>query len=131
MLAHEYGADPLSAVVAAYCHDTGRIDDTKDPEHGKRSWQRCAEVVSLRFPTVSLEVMRLAIEDHPLGNTSNVPLIASLWDADRIDLMRFGSELDSRFFSDPRSLTLASILDAADSWGTYSNSNELVWVVPV
>jgi hypothetical protein len=128
MLACEYGADPLAAVVAAYCHDCGRVNDDKDPEHGKRSWARCAAAVSQRFPTVPMEMLRTAIEEHPFGKISTEPLIAALWDADRIDLMRFGpNKLESRFFSNSRALKLASVLDGYDFWGTYSQCNELFW----
>jgi HD domain len=126
ILAHEYGADPLSAVVGAYCHDCGRRsngDVGSLTGHGRRSWARCSEVISTRFPTVSLDVLQEAIEDHSLGKTTSVALIASLWDADRIDLMRFGAGLnglDSTLLSDSRALKLASILEES---GWY----EAVW----
>lgn len=117
MLARTYGADPLFAVVAAYCHDCGRLNDGEDPEHGKRSWQRCADSVSRLFTGAPLDQLRVAIEEHPLGMTSDVPLIAALWDADRVDLMRLGYKLESRFFSDSRAMKLAETLRVVDFWG--------------
>jgi uncharacterized protein len=114
ILAWQYGADMFAAVVAAYCHDCARENDGPDPGHGARSWQRCAGVLRDLFPGLPMKALRLAIEDHSLGSTTQAPLIASLWDADRIDLMRLGYELDPLRFSRPEALRLADLMRSVD-----------------
>jgi HD superfamily phosphohydrolase YqeK len=112
ILAYEYGADPLAAVVAGYCHDVGRLRDGKDPEHGRRGWEMSRETLNRQFPHLVSCDLQFAIEHHTAGWTSDIPLIAALWDADRIDLMRFGRppvlhKLDASRMSRPLAMALA------------------------
>jgi len=115
ILAYEYGADAFFTCIAAYCHDLGRINDGTDPDHGQRSWQICKHYLQDILPPPQFNLAQIAIENHSDGTVSSDPLIASIWDADRIDLIRFGrppvlEKLDPHRFSNPTALKLAALL---------------------
>ena len=92
-------------LVASYFHDVGRLGDAKDYGHGMRSAEVLREKASKLFPSADFDSIIFAIEHHsdakaPDGNYPVVvnydirhnvnPLIAMcLWDADRLDLLRY------------------------------------------
>jgi len=91
--------EPSEDILAAlYCHDIGRIDDSKDDEHGKRSVTVFEDKIYSFFNHLDFATISFAIENHqsytrPLVwqyDTSDinatVPIV--LWDADRLDLPR-------------------------------------------
>ena len=119
ILAWEYGADPFAATLAAYCHDSGRSKDGKDFDHGLKSWEKCGVIISQMVTDKQSESIKNAIILHTNGLTSTDPLIAALWDGDRIDLIRFGhppilEKLDPERFSHPEALKLAGLLLPVD-----------------
>ena len=106
ILAYSYGADPRYAALAGWCHDCVRTSDGREAGHGWASWQRAEPVLRQRFTDLPWESLREGVVDHSDGRLSDDPLVAALWDADRIDLMRFGkpprlSKLDRKRFSRP------------------------------
>jgi hypothetical protein len=119
ILAHTYGADPFAAVLAAYCHDAGRGQDGSDHDHGKQSWVMCSSIIVELVEPARVGSVELAITGHTDGRVCEDPLVAALWDADRIDLIRFGrppvlEKLDARRFSRPEALRLAELLLPVD-----------------
>jgi len=128
ILSYAYGADPVAAVAAAYCHDLGRIQDGKDADHGRRGWALCKPILESRLPTVMSPSLQYAIEMHSAGQISDDPIVAALWDADRIDLMRFGrppvlSKLDASRMSRPEAMHLAATVIEFDLSYSESISN--------
>jgi uncharacterized protein len=91
-LAQETGADPEVLELFAYLHDSKRLSDGWDLEHG----QRAAEfVLSLKgsLLTISEERLRLlayACARHSDGLTEADVTVQTCWDADRLDLGRIG-----------------------------------------
>jgi hypothetical protein len=115
ILSWEYGAECFPAVLAAFCHDAGRTMDGREPDHGTKSWMICEEAIRSLVDKKYIGIMKRAITGHTDAQTSTDPIIASVWDADRIDLMRFGhppvlSKLDPGRFSRPKALRLAEML---------------------
>jgi HD superfamily phosphodiesterase len=115
ILAWEYQADPFAATLAAYCHDAGRLQDGTESGHGAQSWEKCEGIIRPLVNTQQAESIKNGIILHTEGQTSRDPLIAALWDADRIDLIRFGhppilSKLDPARFSRPEALKLAELM---------------------
>ncbi|MFW6450231.1 MAG: HD domain-containing protein [Nanoarchaeota archaeon] len=90
-------------LIAAYFHDSGRIHDPFDPEHGFRSamiLDSYKDKINYKF---DIESVRYAIINHcrKEGENGQMPVIqnmkndtidmriaACLWDADRLDLIR-------------------------------------------
>jgi uncharacterized protein len=85
------GADARVVRVFAAFHDSQRMHDGKDREHGARA----AEVVrqlkrKIHLSREQLETVSAALADHDRGLVSDDPTIGCAWDADRIDLVRLG-----------------------------------------
>lgn len=99
----------LKAVLtAAYLHDIGRIDDNPGPAHALRSARMASQFYPTGLTDRERKSIRFAIANHgdrrsPEGGfptTRNYreigeraliePIIAALWDADRLDMSRCG-----------------------------------------
>jgi uncharacterized protein len=84
-------------------HDSQRLGDGHDPEHGRRAAQL---VQRLHGEYFSLEAHRLdllvnACAGHVDGLTHDDPTVGLCWDADRLNLWRIGVEPAPRFLSTP------------------------------
>ena len=77
----------------AILHDSQRINEGKDPQHGARAERTVAELAyggCLNLATDDLAVLCLACRLHSTGVIDG-PLLAQIcWDADRLDLGRVG-----------------------------------------
>lgn len=113
------------AVVAAfaYLHDSQRENEWDDPMHGVRGAEY---VVALRMEGVldyldSEQTTRLsaAVCDHHRGMMCADPTIQACWDADRLDLTRFGVRPDVRLLGSVFALT-PGVIDAIwdEAWAT-------------
>ena len=87
------GADPELIFLFGLLHDTRRINEWHDPDHGRRA----AEIVPqlLQAGLVQLEPTRAAllvqaIANHVEGVTTLEPTVGCCWDADRLTLGRVG-----------------------------------------
>jgi hypothetical protein len=86
-------ADRLVAQIFALIHDTKRVNDDEDPEHGHRSAQYAKELFDqgrLKITESQLAVLMEACKYHNDGQVSDDPTIGVCWDADRLDLPRVG-----------------------------------------
>lgn len=82
-------------------HDSQRINDGYDPEHGQRAadWivtQQWADRLGI---TAYEGMLYDALVRHDQGGTSTNPLIGACWDADRSLLGRVGIDPDPSYFS--------------------------------
>lgn len=100
-------------VVALYAlfHDSMRLNDGADIDHGNRGWnlfERCTSIVDLEhiFHRNQREVLFEAIVEHSTGERSSHPTIAICWDADRLDLPRKALWPDTRFMSTSEGIAL-------------------------
>lgn len=101
------GADAEVVRVFALFHDSQRLTDGADPEHGARAAQAASRLAGggrLALSRVQLEVLEAALVDHDRGWTSTNPTIAACWDADRLDLTRLGVSIRPELLS-----TLAAV----------------------
>ena len=91
-IAESSGADLTVVRLFALLHDSCRLDDGRDLDHGPRA----AEMLDRIVPSVfaldrhRLELLRQAIRLHPSGLTTEEPTIGTCWDADRLDIDRVG-----------------------------------------
>ena len=92
-LADVEGADTEVVSLFALFHDSRRINDDADPDHG---WRGARLAESLYYESLipisgeQLRVLVYACENHTDETYCNIPTIACCWDADRLDLTRIG-----------------------------------------
>jgi uncharacterized protein len=91
-LAELTGADQEVVALFALFHDSRRINEDRDNDHGLRGGRFA---LSLRGTLVHLENARFellfeACRLHTDGQTTDDPTLAACWDADRLDLGRVG-----------------------------------------
>ena len=95
-LAASTGADLVVVEYFAALHDSRRLNDGLDPDHGPRA----AELVRTLDPSLlpldagQLDALAEACRTHTSGTTTADPTIATCWDADRLDLLRVGIRPD-------------------------------------
>lgn len=129
-IARENGADIEVVSLFALFHDSRRVNEMRDDEHGLRG----AELArSLRGTLVHLEDAQFetlfeACRLHTEGLTTDDPTIQACWDADRLDLGRVGitpranrlcSEHARRLieWADARAVAGHHPIDLLESWG--------------
>jgi uncharacterized protein len=82
-------------------HDTQRLNDGHDPDHGRRAGkylrQLHGEVFRLR--ETRLDLLTQACNAHADGLTTTDPTIGACWDADRLNLWRVGTKPSPKFLS--------------------------------
>jgi len=89
-LAGATGADTLVVEYFAFLHDLKRLNDGRDPLHGRRA----AEYVeTVRDTLIHLDDQQFdqlvhACAHHTDGTTHSDATICTCWDADRLDLAR-------------------------------------------
>jgi uncharacterized protein len=96
-LAAETGADPRTVFLFGLLHDTRRLNDTRDPDHGPRAAAFARELHGdgvLLLDEERLELLCLALELHANGQVSAEPTVGTCWDADRLHLTRLGFTLN-------------------------------------
>lgn len=103
------GADLLVVRLFAVFHDSERMNESIDPDHGHRAArlvkQRHGEWFRVSAPQLSL--LRAACRYHADGDVSDDPTIGCCWDADRLDLPRVGIEPHRDFMSTETGKNLA------------------------
>ena len=90
-IARSEGLDPLVPYLFGLVHDSQRLDDGNDPQHGPRAAAFVASARTGLFAALSdeqVEHLAQACDLHSNGMTEAHPLVQSCWDADRLDLAR-------------------------------------------
>jgi len=87
----------------AVLHDSCRLSDTSDPEHGERAAEYAKGMRGRLFDISDDQFGQLykACRLHNRGFISHDPTIGACFDADRMDLRRVGIEPDPSFISTP------------------------------
>jgi uncharacterized protein len=95
-LAEQTGANPDIVELFAYLHDSKRLNDGHDPQHGLRAARFAASLQGslLSLSDIDLELLRFACEFHTDGLTEADVTVQTCWDADRLDLGRIGIRPD-------------------------------------
>jgi len=95
-LSERTGADAGVVELFAWLHDSCRLDDGRDPDHGPRAATFARELRGVWFDLeeARFELLLQACEHHTRGRVEAPVTIATCWDADRLDLGRVGTEPD-------------------------------------
>jgi uncharacterized protein len=125
-LARDVGGDPLLVVLFAIFHDSMRFDEYHDPDHGKRGGflACCLNTELVGLTDDRLDLLYSACATHIDGDVSEDPTIGCCWDADRLDLIRFGKEIYPDLMSTTQGrlakaqARARALLDDAPDWAT-------------
>jgi uncharacterized protein len=101
LIARENGADVLVVRLFALFHDSRRLNDDSDPQHGPRGAILASQLHGDAF-TSTVQQLSLLVEacrDHTSGMHHPDPTIGACRDADRLDLGRVGITPHERFMS--------------------------------
>jgi uncharacterized protein len=89
-LAESTGANLAVVRLFAVLHDSKRIDEGDDPEHGPRAAEASAVLRGKLFDLSDAEfsLLYVACADHTTEHTHPDVTVQTCWDADRLDLGR-------------------------------------------
>ena len=95
------GADPAVVFLFALFHDSMRVNDGHDPQHGPRGAALARELRGGAFDLedAEMDLLRFACEEHTNGGVDPNPSVGACWDADRLNLWRVGIRPDARLLS--------------------------------
>ena len=85
--------NPLIVALFAYLHDSCRMNDGEDIDHGKRAAHLIDTIRDSHLKTVSdeeIELLKEACRLHTTVIKTSNPTIDACFDADRLDLWRVG-----------------------------------------
>ena len=101
------GADEQVVALFAVFHDSQRINESIDPEHGRRGAELAAHLRGREFKLSDdqFDLLQTACILHADGLTEADVTVQTCWDADRLDLWRVG------MWPDPRKLCTAAAKD--------------------
>ncbi len=91
-LAEMNGADKSVIEYFAFLHDSKRLNDGLDPEHGRRAAEFAKKELrkDIALEGKQFDLLLEAMEEHTHGVIHSDITIATCWDADRLDLYRCG-----------------------------------------
>jgi hypothetical protein len=101
IIANETRANVDLVELFALFHDSCRLNDSKDPDHGRRAAEWVASMRSdfSNIPEDLFQYLLEALHDHThVRHTDNIH-IATCWDADRLDLGRVGTIPDPEYMN--------------------------------
>src|ERR687897_2157668 len=92
-------ADPALVFLFALFHDSMRLNDNYDPQHGPRGAALARELRGEAFDLGDAEMglLAFACEEHTNGGIGPDPTVGVCWDADRLNLWRVGVITGPRF----------------------------------
>lgn len=93
------GADPDVVEHFAFLHDSCRLHDHADDEHGARAAAFVAQLPErlLRLSRCRRDQLLKAIAGHTTGRAPIDVTVATCWDADRLDMGRLSRRPDPAF----------------------------------
>ena len=105
------GADAQVVLFFALFHDSMRLNDGHDPDHGRRGSALARELAGvLPLERSQLDQLTAACDGHTDGLVSDDPTVGACWDADRLDLPRVGIQPDARLLSTAAARARATLL---------------------
>lgn len=96
------GADPVVGFLFGLLHDSQRLNDGHDPQHGPRAARLAQSLFDQGLLALSADQLGHlvdAIDRHTVGRRSDHPTIGLCWDADRLNLWRVGIAPRAEFLS--------------------------------
>ena len=81
-----------STILCAFLHDSRRLNDERDPQHGERAATFAGTLVGQFFDLEldDLALLQAACRGHSDGHITGDITVLTCWDADRLDLGRVG-----------------------------------------
>lgn len=116
-LASKEGGDPLVVSLFSLFHDSQRINDYEDPEHGIRGGILASEFYTdgrLPISDEQLMVLKFACEHHTSEVFHDDPTVQCCWDADRLDLTRISVIPDPMMLNTAAAKRIAETMDYSD-----------------
>ncbi len=114
-LAASTGADTRVVELFALFHDSRRLNEGGDPEHGPRGAQLAQRLRGHSFQVAdeAFDLLVIACQLHTTAKTHEDVTVQTCFDADRLDLGRVGKTPDPQFLSteaakDPQTLAWAT-----------------------
>ncbi len=98
-LAKVTGANTEVVELFAFLHDLKRLDNGKDPDHGRRAAEFVKTIRHL-LGTISdsdIGILVFACAYHSDGLTEGHITVQTCWDADRLDLGRIGRKPEGQY----------------------------------
>lgn len=107
-------ADLLVIELFGFLHDSCRLNDGRDPEHGARAAEFAHGIHGdyFQLDDKQLDKLCFAMQNHSGGETSTDATIQTCWDSDRLDLGRVGIFPSPQYLSQEASL----FIDLAHDW---------------
>ena len=118
------GAEPALVFLFALFHDSMRVNDSFDPEHGPRAAALARELRGGPFDLgdEEMDLLAFACDEHTNGGIGKDPTVGVCWDADRLNLWRVGFEPDPRFLS-----TEAAKSEGRIAWAHELQQEQFTW----
>lgn len=116
-LASREGGDQEVISLFALFHDSQRINDFEDPDHGVRGGILAKEFFGcgrLAIAEEHLELLTFACEHHTDTILHDNPTIRCCWDGDRLDLTRTGILPDPTMLNTDSAKRIAETMDYAE-----------------
>lgn len=128
LLAAEPAAEPAVVLLFGMFHDSMRLNDGHDPQHGPRAavFARSLHGRLFHLPDDDLRRLELACDGHTSKRSSNDATIGVCWDADRLNLWRVGNRPDPHFLSTTHAQLPRTISSAANLEGQRHDWTEIV-----
>ena len=119
MIGRATEADLLVVELFAFLHDSKRLNEYKDPEHGSRAASYAKELSGTYFKLSDEQLEKLchAMTFHSDGGIHADATIQTCWDADRLDLGRVGKKPKAQYLSKEG----AKHIDSAYRWSLQSD----------
>lgn len=120
---HEGGDESVISLFALF-HDSQRMNDFEDPEHGKRGAALALEFHksgSLPISQDQLDLLVHACTYHTDVIAHDDVTIQCCWDADRLDLTRVGVLPDAEFLNTASAKSVAKTMDYSEIESWWSN----------
>jgi uncharacterized protein len=101
IIAKKTGASIELVELFALFHDSCRLDDGNDPDHGRRAaeWVSSMRTDFSILPEDLFQDLLTALRDHAKVKCTKNIHIATCWDADRLDLGRVGITPNEEFMN--------------------------------
>jgi uncharacterized protein len=94
-------ADLLVVELFGFLHDSCRLNDGRDPQHGQRAADFAHGIQGdfYQLTPKQLDTLCFAMQHHSGGEVSTNATIQTCWDSDRLDLGRVGIIPSPKFIS--------------------------------
>lgn len=115
----------------AYLHDVQRISDLDDIDHGQRAAQYIDVIRSSYLSDLSdnqIQLLKKACALHTITQSTTDITINCCFDADRLDLMRFGIVTEKSKMADPYNLQVVAGFFQMSNEEKLLFDNELFWL---